>query len=423
MPAKPRSEPDALVHDWNDDGDVRAFGSTDVELLDETFRDDLQNPSVKVPSLDKRIEILHLMDSVGIDHVVVGMPATSERAFAECLRLCREVSSAGLDIKVACAGRTLARDVRPIVELSQRAGIAVGVYTFVGTSAIRAFAESWDMDRIRKLTRDALDVAVSAGLPTTYVTEDTTRSRPDVLSELFRLAIDHGATRLCLCDTVGHSLPRGVERLIAFTRSIIEKSGAKVGIDWHGHNDRGLSLVNTLAAIEAGADRVHATALGVGERAGNAPMELVLLNLHLLDALAGRDLSQLLEYCRAASVALGWPVPHNYPLVGRDAFRTVAGVHASAILKAKAKGDEWLADRIYSAVPASSFGLHQEICIGSMSGTSNVVAWLAQRDIPPSERIVQRIMAHARTSDHTLTDEELLRLVLDTDYSEERSSP
>jgi 2-isopropylmalate synthase len=243
------------------------------------------------------------------------------------------------------------------------------------------------------------------------VTEDTTRSRPEVLATLFKMAIDHGATRLCLSDTVGHATPDGVHNLISFTKSIIAGAGATVGVDWHGHNDRGLALENALWALEFGADRVHGTALGIGERVGNAQMELILLNLKLLGLLDGQDLTHLLEYCKVAAAALGWHVPINYPLVGRDAFRTATGVHAAAIIKAEAKGDAWLADRIYSGVPAGMFGRKQEICIGYMSGASNVNYWLRQRKIEPSRALVDAILAKAKGADHILSDEEILAVI------------
>jgi 2-isopropylmalate synthase len=305
----------------------------------------------------------------------------------------------------------MASDLTPMLELSQRAGLPIHVYVFVGSSPIRALAEDWDLDLIKRYSADAIDLVVKEGLPVAYVTEDTTRSRPSVLAELFKLAIDHGATRLCLCDTVGHATPDGVRNLIQFTRSLIAATGAEVGIDWHGHNDRGMALVNALFALEWGADRVHGTALGIGERVGNSPMELILLNLKLLGMLEDRDLTRLLEYCQLAASVLGWTVPINYPLVGRDAFRTATGVHAAAIIKAQAKGDAWLADRVYSGVPAGMFGRKQEICIGYMSGASNVMFWLKSRNIEPSDDLVRAILARAKAADHILTDAEVYEAV------------
>jgi 2-isopropylmalate synthase len=275
--------------------------------------------------------------------------------------------------------------------------------------------EGWDVSLIAKRSGDAIDIAVKAGLPVTYVTEDTTRSRPEVLTSLFRTAIDHGATRLCLSDTVGHATPDGVRNLIQFTRDLIAGTGVTVGIDWHGHNDRGLALENALWALEFGANRIHGTALGIGERVGNPAMELILLNLRLLGLLPKeRDLTKLVSYCETVARAVSWDIPHNYPLVGRDAFRTATGVHAAAIIKAMQKEDAWLADRVYSGVPAGMFGRHQEIGIGFMSGASNVNYWLRQRKIESTERLVAAILEVAKGTRHLLTEDELMAVVART---------
>jgi 2-isopropylmalate synthase len=409
MPAPPKK--DELVYDWNEVARKGRVIPRGVKFFDETLRDGLQNPSVTDPQVGEKLRIVHLMDKLGIHEADIGLPGSSTRAFEDCLRVCNEITESKLALGVACAGRTVVSDITPMIDLSQRAGIPVSVYAFVGSSPIRQLAEEWDLELIKKRSADAIDVAVKEGLPVAYVTEDTSRSRPEVLAELFKLAVDHGVSRLCLCDTVGHSTPDGVRNLINFTRSIIAGMGAEVEIDWHGHNDRGLALVNAIFALEVGADRVHATALGIGERVGNAPMELILLNLKLLGLLENQDLTHLLEYCQVVAEAVGWHVPINYPLVGRDAFRTATGVHAAAIIKAQAKGDAWLADRIYSGVPAGMFGRKQEICIGYMSGASNVAFWLKTRGLEPSDGLVKAILAKAKEGDHILSDEEVMAVV------------
>ena len=370
----PRSEREsAFVFDWNEVNRKGRLTPKNVTFFDETLRDGLQNPSVKDPSIGDKLAILHLMNDLGIHEADLGLPGSSKRAFDDVLRLCEEVRDCRMNIKVACAGRTVTSDITPMIEIAQRTGVPVEVYAFIGSSPIRQYVEEWDLPLIAKRSTEAVDVAVKAGLSVAYVTEDTTRSRPEVLTTLFKAAIDHGATRLCLSDTVGHATPDGVRNLVQFTRSVVAGTGVKnIGIDWHGHNDRGLALENALWALEFGADRVHATALGIGERVGNAQMELILLNMKLLGQLEDQDLTKLLEYCKTVATAVGWQVPLNYPLVGQDAFRTATGVHAAAIIKAMPKGDTWLADRIYSGVPAGMFGRRQEICIGFMSGASNV---------------------------------------------------
>jgi isopropylmalate/homocitrate/citramalate synthase len=401
-----------FIFDWNELNRKGRLVPQSFSLVDETLRDGLQNPSVEDPSIDDKLRILHLMDELKIEYADIGLPGSSKRAFDDVLTLSKEVASCKLAIQVGCAGRTVLADIEPIVEISQRTGLRIEACAFIGSSPIRQFVEQWDVALIAKRSAAAIDVAVRAGLPVSYVTEDTTRSRPEVLTTLFRAAIEHGASRLVLSDTVGHATPDGVRNLIQFTRSVIAGTGAKVGIDWHGHNDRGLALGNALWALEHGADRVHGTALGIGERVGNPAMELLLLNLRLLGQLAPeRDLTKLVEYCETVARAVGWDIPLNYPLVGRDSFRTATGVHAAAIIKAMQKGDAWLADRVYSGVPAGTFGRHQEIGIGFMSGASNVNYWLNERGIAPDETLVAEILKAAKLENHILAEEEVMAVV------------
>jgi 2-isopropylmalate synthase len=400
-----------LIYDWNEVERRGRLIPKGVTFLDETLRDGLQNPSVVDPPVEAKIEILHLMHEIGIHGADIGLPGSSPRAFDDVVKMCKAIASSKLKVKPGVAGRTVVSDVTPMIEVSQRVGMPVEAFLFIGSSPIRQLAEEWDVDLIARRSAEAIDVAVKGGLPVCYVTEDTTRSRPEVIGKLFEMAIDHGASRLCVADTVGHATPDGVRNLIGFTKQIVKKSGAQVGIDWHGHNDRGLALENALWALEFGADRVHGTALGIGERVGNAAMELILLNLKLLGLLEDQDLTRLVDYCRTAAAALEWDIAINYPLVGNDAFRTATGVHAAAIIKAQSKGDAWLADRIYSGVPAGMFGRTQEIGIGFMSGASNVTYWLKQRGIEPSKGLVDAVLAVAKKSHHILTEDEVMAVV------------
>ena len=401
-----------FIFDWNELNRKGRLVPQPFAMVDETLRDGLQNPSIEDPSIDDKLRILHLMDDLSIEHADIGLPGSGKRAFDDVLRLCREVVDCKMKIKVGCAGRTVVADIAPIIEISQKTGLAIEACAFIGSSPIRQFVEQWDVALIARRSAEAIDMAVKAGLPVSYVTEDTTRSRPDVLTTLFRSAIEHGANRLVLSDTVGHATPDGVRNLVQFTRSVIAGTGAKVGIDWHGHNDRGLALGNALWALEHGADRVHGTALGIGERVGNPAMELLLLNLRLLGQLPPeRDLTKLVEYCETVARAVGWDIPLNYPLVGRDSFRTATGVHAAAIIKAMQKGDAWLADRVYSGVPAGTFGRHQEIAIGFMSGASNVNYWLRQRGIEPTETLVNAILEVAKGTRYLLSDDQVMAIV------------
>src|SRR5262245_39843663 len=259
------------------------------------------------------------------------------------------------------------------------------------------------------LSLESVEFSVKEGLPVMFVTEDTTRANPEDLRRLYTEAIEAGARRVCVADTVGHATPNGTRKLIKFIREVVDATGEDVKVDWHGHKDRGLSVINALTAATAGADRLHGTAVGIGERVGNCPIDLLLVNMQLLGWI-DRDLSRLQEYCQLVSDKTGVPLPDNYPVVGRDAFRTGTGVHASAIIKARARGEDWLADRVYSSVPASLIGSRQIIEIGPMSGESNVVYWLRERGIDPDPELVKAIFQKAKTSTATLAEMEILEI-------------
>jgi 2-isopropylmalate synthase len=401
-----------LIHDWNAQADGFDYGSCCVVLNDETLRDGLQSPSVIDPPMEAKVRLLHLMASVGVRAADIGLPGAGPRVVEQVRTLAREIVDQNLPIDPNCAARTVVTDIQPIVDISQEIGLPIEAATFIGSSAIRQFTEGWTMDKMLQATEEAVTFAVGQGLPVMYVTEDTTRAQPDTLRRLYTAAIECGARRICLADTTGHATPAGVRALVKFIKDeIVEPSGEAVKIDWHGHRDRGLGIANCLAAIESGVDRVHATALGIGERVGNAEMDLLIVNLYLLGAL-DQDLSKLVEYCQVASEATGVPIPLSYPVVGSDAFRTATGVHAAAIIKARKKGDEWLADRVYSSVPAGVFGLAQRIEISPVSGLSNVKCWLEEHGYDPDDEAKCDVLFQAaKKTDRVLTDDECHRLV------------
>jgi 2-isopropylmalate synthase len=403
-------EQNELIYDWNAAAGPLFPPGTRVTLDDETLRDGLQNPSVHDPSIEEKFEILHLMEDLGIESVNIGLPGAGPRVYADVEALAREIVRSKMKIRPNCAARTAESDIRPIVEISERVGIAIEAATFLGSSPIRRLVEDWTVDHLQRTTENAVNFAVSHGLPSMYVTEDTTRADPDTVKKLYTTAIRCGARAIVLCDTVGHAVPQGAYNLVKFAREqIVKPSGEKVRVDWHGHCDRGLAVANSLAAIAAGADQVHAAANSLGERVGNTPMELMLVNLRLL-GIIDRDLSRLKEYCEKVAKATHTTIPPNYPVVGRDAFRTATGVHAAAIIKAFRKNDTMLANSVYSGVPSHLFGLEQVIEIGPMSGKSNVVYWLEKRGIPATDELVARIFDAAKRASRLLTDAEVLAL-------------
>jgi 2-isopropylmalate synthase len=400
-----------LIHDWNTYTGAEILPERRVMLNDETLRDGLQSPSVRDPSIAEKIDILHLMESLGIGAVNIGLPGAGPRAYQDTEALAREIVSARLKIRPNCAARTHKNDIRPIIEISEKVGMPLEAATFIGSSPIRRLVEDWTVEHLQRITEEAVRYAVEAGLPVMYVTEDTVRTDPATVITLYSTAIRAGARAMVLCDTVGHATPRGAFNLVKFAADeIVKPSGEKIRIDWHGHNDRGLSVANSIGAAMGGADQIHAAALSLGERVGNTPMELMLVNLKLY-GLIDHDLSNLKKYSDTVARATHTTIPPNYPVVGRDAFRTATGVHAAAIAKAFKKNDLELANAIYSGVPSHLFGLEQIIEIGPLSGKSNVVFWLESHGLSASNELVDRIFAAAKQSERVLTDAEIHSLV------------
>ena len=401
---------ESLIYDWNkQDAPQRDF---DIELDDETLRDGLQSPSVTSPTVEQKLEILHLMEGLSINIADIGFPAASKKIADDVEQLAKEIVRCNLSIQAGCAARTVIADIEPIVNISQKVGLPIEVHAFIGSSPIRRYAEGWDLERMLRQTRESVKFAISNNCQAMYVTEDTTRTDPETLKKLLTVAIEYGAKRVCLCDTVGHATPAGVTSLIQYVqKEIIDPTEKDVKIDWHSHSDRGLALANTLIAVKSGAGRVHGTALGIGERTGNTPMDTLLINLKLLGVIT-HDLTKLKEYCDTVSRYCQVPIPPNYPVAGRDAFRTTTGTHAAAIIKSIAREEaHWLRDLVYSAIPASDLGFEQVIGIGLMSGKANVQYWLQEKGIDPDPALVAAILGQAKASTTTMTDDEIYKLM------------
>ena len=400
-----------LIYDWNSVPGAQFKPAGRVLLDDESLRDGLQSPSVKDPFIEDKLKILHLMEDLGINFADIGLPGAGPRAVADVERLAREIANCRMKLKPNCAARTHENDIRPVAEISQRTGVPIEVACFLGSSPIRRYTENWSDDFLLRTTETAVKYARSLDLEVMYVTEDTSRCDPETVKRLYSTAINYGATAIVICDTVGHATPSGAQALIRFVLDeVVNSSGQKVRVEWHGHSDRGLAVANSLAALAAGADCVHGTALGIGERVGNTQMDQMLVNLKLMEVSpwAEQDLTKLKDYCLTVSGATGVPIPKNYPVMGEDAFRTATGVHAAAVIKAFKKGDVELANTVYSGVPSHYFGLEQIIEIGPMSGKSNVIFWLERRGIAASDDLVDRIFQRAKASDRILTEEEIL---------------
>ena len=405
-----------LIYDWNVHDAEPVRGRKWAHVDDETLRDGLQSASVRHPSVDQMVEILGNIARLGIESMNIGLPGAGPHVEASAKRLALEIRDQKYEILPNCAARTLIQDIEPVHRISQEVGIAIEVAMFIGSSPIRLEVEGWDVDHLLKTSEKAMQYCLDNDLPIMFVTEDTTRTPPETVRKMYGQALDMGAQRLVVCDTCGHVTPDGARSLARFVRQIATDHGKPdVAIDWHGHQDRGLAVVNSIAAYEGGADRLHAAGLGVGERAGNCPMDQLLVNLKLLGYLApDRDLTALMDYVDSVSRYLDVHIPFNYPVVGNDAFETGTGVHAAAVIKALKRGDTYLANRVYSGVPADEFGLGQRISVGPMSGKSNVVWWLEHHGYEATEDRVDRLFAAAKNSDRVLADEVLKELAEET---------
>ena len=403
-----------LIYDWNAiDYEIARNPSNHphgVWFDDETLRDGLQSPSARNPEIEQKIELIDYMEKLGIQKVDLGLPGAGPFHIGHIDAMLTHMGENGYELRPGCAVRTVVSDIEPLVELQAKHERQIQASAFLGTSPIRQFAEGWTMERILATAEKAVTFAVDNDIPVMFVTEDTTRSKPEDIKAVYTRAIELGADRICVCDTCGHVTPNGVRKLLTFIQDeVIPDAGVKradIEVNWHGHQDRGLGVANNLAAVEAGADVIHGTALGVGERAGNAPLDQTLVNLSLMGVI-NNDLTALNGYMRKAHEYIEVALPHNYPVFGEDAFETGTGVHASAVIKAIKKGDQWLADRVYSGVPAQDFGLEQVIRIGHMSGRSNIIWWLRQNGYEVDDDMVAHLFEVAKGQRRMMSDEEV----------------
>ena len=408
-----RVDREKLIYDWNVKGSHPPRPPQEIRLNDETLRDGLQSPSAATPALDEMVTHLHNCAAVGIHAINIGLPGAGPHVEAQAERLAKEIRDAKLPLYANCAARTVRADIEPIARISQKIGIPIEAATFIGSSSIRMEVENWDLAFLLKCVRDAITFVKKEGLPSMFVTEDTVRASPEVIEQLYGTAIDLGADRVVICDTTGHITPWGVKNLLKFIFDLINKKGVRgrVKVDWHGHMDRGLGVMNNIAALEAGADRLHGTALGIGERAGNAPLDLTMVNLKLMGWI-DNDLRALGRYVSHGARICGFPIPSTYPVFGSDAFETGTGVHAAAVIKALRRNDTWLANRVYSGVPADDCRHGQMILIRPISGKSNVVWWLEAHGYDSDEKTVDAIFKAAKESRRNLTDDEIEAIAL-----------
>ena len=377
------------TYSWNEER-----RNAPLVLVEDDTRDALQSVAVARPTTDERRDLLERVSRLGVHLSFIGFPAVSAVEHAECQALVSYIAERRLAIRPVLMARAVAIDLDRIIDIQQASGCAIVADLYVSISSIRLRAEGWDLVR---LLRDLVAVASRAannGLDFRLAFEDSTRAVPNDLKSAVEAALDVGAPTIVLNDTVGSSHPSGAARHVAFVGDLVARAGADAAIAWHGHNDKGLALANALAAVDAGATIVSGTFLGVGERAGNIPLEQLILALAERGQF-GSDLDELPLICALFAARMGWSIPPNQPLIGADVFSTGTGTHAAALLKARHLGREW-EDAIYSGVSAAALGREQSILIGPNSGRAAVRAVLDELSIEVNDDVVEQVLEHCK---------------------------
>lgn len=394
------------LYDWNENG----FSGRKVVIHDETLREGIQSLSIDI-SLDDKIKYLNSILQLPVSSICLGFPASSKMIYDQIDVLIPYVKNRKEDITISCAARTSISDMEPIVKLSQKNGCRIKVNAFIGISQIRQYIEQWNVEYICSLVKNVVNYAKQNGLDICIITEDSTRTSPEILKTVYATAIEAGCKNICFCDTVGASDYTGIRNLFKFINGRIVNGEKGVLVEWHGHNDRGLALENSILAAMLGANVIHATSLGIGERCGNTPLELLLLNLAFMGNFKiDSSLKKITEHFRTITDLFGYQIPKNYPVWGEDSFSTVSGIHAAAIYKALDMKDN-IKEKVYSFIEPSILGRQQKVLINYMSGKSNILYWLKLNHVHASEKIIANIMKKAKTSITPLSDEDIWEII------------
>ena len=381
-------------------------GRTDITLLNTDLRDGSQASGIEAPKESDKIQMLKYMDSIGIHYADIAMPVAKGKHLQEAIAVAKAKRELGLSINLVCLARALPGDVHRAIELRDQSQTELEVIIFKGSSPLRRGVEGWATkeDIVDPMVR-AIRIAIENGLKVTAATEDTTRTEREVIKSVFCESISAGATRVCIADTVGFSDPWSTAEIVSWIKKeVIGES--QIGLDWHGHNDVDMTTANALIALGAGADRVHVTSLGIGERAGNTPMESMIENLRQ-HGINNYKYPLIMEYASYASKVFGRIIPPDKPIVGDLVHKTPTGIHGAGIAKAIEKGRPDLAGIIYSAVDPSIYGRHPELSIGPLSGNHNAIANLERLNIEVTQQHIQRILVLAQMLGRELSDEEI----------------
>ena len=395
-----------FLYSWNA---LNRANISNVKIEDD-IRDALQSVRTVQPLLSERKALLDLSAKVGIQYSFLGFPAASQNETNLVTALVKHIADEKIPIEPVLMARALENDVKRIIEIQNETSYAVAADIFINTSALRLKIEGWTLDTIINKIKKSHHLSVNNNLKYRISLEDSARTAPDSIEILIKEIINLGIKTIVLCDTVGDCLPSGASNLTSFVMDIISKENVDVEIGWHGHNDKGLSLANALASVEAGATIISGTFTGIGERTGNIPLEQII---YILSQNGNQlyDLKYLKPLCDMLSATTKTKIPYSLPIIGKDAFSTSTGTHVAAIYKAKEFGQSF-EDLMYSGVAASDLERRQTLLIGPNSGRSAIIAALEEIQIVATENTVTSILDYCKKQNHCLENSaELLEVI------------
>jgi len=347
-----------------------------VTLYDSTLRDGEQMPGVSFTP-DQKLRIAQSLDAAGVPQIEAGFPAVS----ASEREAIRRIADAGLKADILVLTRLRREDIDMAVDSG-----ADTAMIFVATSALHLrYKLRCSGDRLLQRMEDCLQYAVDRGLCFSFSTEDTSRTGFDFLKEVYETAAGFPVKRLGITDTTGCISPGGMSGLVGLVRHFFPGHDISV----HCHNDFGLALSNAIAGVGAGASAVTTTIGGIGERAGNVPLEQVAMALeHLYGASTGVDTRRFCELASLVSGFTGRPVPANQPFIGRNVFAHESGIHVAAVLRNPL---------CYECVAPGLVGNRQEIILGKHSGETVVKVELDKMGVRYEQEQLAAVVAAVKS--------------------------
>jgi 2-isopropylmalate synthase len=302
-----------------------------VKIFDTTLRDGEQSPGCSM-NLGEKVRLARKLEELGVDIIEAGFPIASDGDFAAV----KAVAAQCRDVTVAALCRTSKQDVTRAAE-ALRTAAHPRIHTFVATSDIHLeYKLKKSREEVLDMTRNAVRLARSYADEVEFSAEDATRSDVNYLCDVFRVAVEEGATILNVPDTVGYTLPNEFTQLIRTVREQVVAQRDDITISVHCHNDLGLAVANSLGAVDAGARQIECTINGIGERAGNASLEEIVMAMRVrgdqLPFETGVDARALYPTSQMLSEIIGFGVQPNKAIVGRNAFAHEAGIHQHGVI-------------------------------------------------------------------------------------------